>query len=89
MGVSTFTLSLWLLKYLRVQIVDRIILFLTWFILGNTAHIGIPRPKMGPMELKKLCGKTPVLDVGTIAKIKSGEIKVISNSFWFYVVVII
>jgi hypothetical protein len=33
---------------------------------------------MGPMELKKVCGKTPVLDVGTIAKIKSGDIKVIS-----------
>jgi hypothetical protein len=29
------------------------------------------------MELKAVSGKTPVLDVGTIAKIKSGNIQVI------------
>ncbi|KAL5672259.1 hypothetical protein ACJX0J_016565, partial [Zea mays] len=76
MGISTFSLSVWLLKFLRVQIVDRILLLLAWFILGDTAQIGIPRPSMGPMELKQVSGKTPVLDVGTIAQIKSGNIKV-------------
>jgi indole-3-pyruvate monooxygenase len=78
MGISTFSLSVWLLKFLRVQIVDRILLLLAWFILGDTAQIGIPRPSMGPMELKQVSGKTPVLDVGTIAQIKSGNIKVIN-----------
>ena len=77
MGLSTFTLSVWLLMFLHVQIVDRILLLLAWFVLGNTARLGIPRPSRGPMELKQVCGKTPVLDVGTIAKIKSGDIKVI------------
>jgi indole-3-pyruvate monooxygenase len=58
--------------------VDQILLVLAWFILGDTRRIGIPRPNLGPMELKQLSGKTPVLDVGTIAKIKSGDIKVIN-----------
>ncbi|CAL4952471.1 unnamed protein product [Urochloa decumbens] len=77
MGLSTFRLSLWLLMYLSVQTVDRILLLLTRLVLGDTAQFGIPRPSIGPMELKQVCGKTPVLDVGTISKIKSGDIKVL------------
>ncbi|KAK8654647.1 hypothetical protein V6N13_107254 [Hibiscus sabdariffa] len=38
--------------------------------------IWLPRPKTGPLELKSITGKMPVLDVGTVAKIKSGNIKV-------------
>lgn len=44
--------------------------------LGDTAQLGLKRPAFGPLELKSLSGKTPVLDVGTFAKIKSGDIKV-------------
>ncbi|CAO2205105.1 unnamed protein product [Urochloa humidicola] len=77
MGLSTFRLSLWLLMYLSVQTVDRILLLLTRLVLGDTAQFGIPRPSIGPMELKKVSGKTPVLDVGTIAKIKRGDIRVL------------
>jgi len=44
-------------------------------ILGDTAQFGLHRPKIGPLELKNLYGKTPVLDVGTLAHIKSGKIK--------------
>jgi hypothetical protein len=77
LGLSTFGLSTWLLMYLSVRNVDKIILLLTRLVLGDTARIGIPRPSIGPMELKKISGKTPVLDVGTVAKIKSGDIKVI------------
>ncbi|OIW14601.1 hypothetical protein TanjilG_32943 [Lupinus angustifolius] len=38
--------------------------------------LGLDRPSLGPLELKNLSGKTPVLDVGTLAKIKGGDIKV-------------
>ncbi|CAD6233523.1 unnamed protein product [Miscanthus lutarioriparius] len=76
MGLSTFGLSMWLLMYLSVQKVDQVLLLLTHLMLGDTVRLGIPRPSIGPMELKKVSGKTPVLDVGTIAKIKSGDIKV-------------
>ncbi|OAY78716.1 Indole-3-pyruvate monooxygenase YUCCA2 [Ananas comosus] len=55
---------------------DQFLLLVSWFMLGDTARYGLRRPPVGPLELKSLLGKTPVLDVGTLAKIKSGEIKV-------------
>ncbi|KAF5456532.1 hypothetical protein F2P56_026004 [Juglans regia] len=76
LGKSTFGLSMWLLKWLPMRLVDRILLNLSWLLLGNTARFGLDRPHLGPLELKNLSGKTPVLDVGTLAKIKSGDIKV-------------
>jgi len=52
--------------------------------LGDTAQLGLDRPRLGPLQLKNLSGKTPVLDVGTLAKIKGGHIKVLSQYFPFY-----
>ncbi|CAD6343309.1 unnamed protein product [Miscanthus lutarioriparius] len=89
MGLSTFGLSMWLLMCLSVQTVDQILLVLTQLVLGDTARLGIPRPSIGPMELKKVSGKTPVLDVGTIAKIKSGDIKFIDGKTESFDVVIL
>ncbi|KAL9443076.1 hypothetical protein AB3S75_016434 [Citrus x aurantiifolia] len=37
------------------------------------------RPKTGPIELKNITGKTPVLDVGALSQIKSGKIKVVGG----------
>ncbi|XP_062182911.1 indole-3-pyruvate monooxygenase YUCCA4-like [Phragmites australis] len=76
MGCSTFGLSLWLLRWLPIQAVDRILLLLARLVLGDIARLGIARPNLGPMELKRVYGKTPVLDVGTIARINSGDIQV-------------
>lgn len=45
--------------------------------LGDTGRFGLDRPQLGPLQLKNMSGKTPVLDVGTLAKIKSGDIKVL------------
>ncbi|XWS70347.1 hypothetical protein CRYUN_Cryun03dG0040100 [Craigia yunnanensis] len=75
-GRSTFGLSIWLLKWLPMRLVDRFLLIVSWLMLGDTARFGLDRPRLGPLELKNLSGKTPVLDVGTLAKIKSGDIKV-------------
>ncbi|XP_059309803.1 indole-3-pyruvate monooxygenase YUCCA6-like [Lycium ferocissimum] len=79
LGKSTFGLSMWLLKWLPVRLADRFLLIISWLLLGDTARLGLVRPKIGPLELKNLSGKTPVLDVGTLAKIKSGDIKVCSG----------
>ncbi|KAK8523382.1 hypothetical protein V6N13_113325 [Hibiscus sabdariffa] len=76
LGISTFGLSMWLLKWLPLRLVDRFLLIVSRLMLGDTARFGLVRPKLGPLELKNLSGKTPVLDVGTLAKIKSGDIKV-------------
>ncbi|KAL3500508.1 hypothetical protein ACH5RR_039601 [Cinchona calisaya] len=76
LGKSTFGLSMWLLKWLPIRLVDGLLLIVSSLLLGDTARYGLNRPQIGPLELKNLSGKTPVLDVGTLAKIKTGDIKV-------------
>ncbi|RRT39666.1 hypothetical protein BHE74_00025180 [Ensete ventricosum] len=75
LGRSTFGLSMWLMKWLSMKTVDRFLLLVARLMLGDTAKLGLERPQLGPLELKSLTGKTPVLNVGTLAKIKSGDIK--------------
>ncbi|CAL9049991.1 unnamed protein product [Musa banksii] len=79
LGISTFGLSMALLKWLPVKAVDALLLFGTRLLLGDTEKYGIKRPAIGPLELKSAAGKTPVLDIGTFAKIKSGQIKVVPD----------
>ncbi|XP_008810038.2 indole-3-pyruvate monooxygenase YUCCA2-like [Phoenix dactylifera] len=76
LGLSTFGLSMWLLKWLPMRTVDHLLLLASRIMLGDTARLGLTRPLLGPLELKSLSGKTPVLDIGALAKIKSGDIKV-------------
>lgn len=79
-GTSVFGLSTWLLKWFPLHLVDRILLLCSRVILGDTRQFGFKRPNVGPLELKNTTGKTPVLDVGALHRIKSGKIKV-SASF--------
>lgn len=75
---STFDWAMMMMKWLPVWLVDKILLTLTWFILGDLEKYGIKKPSIGPMELKiRDDGKTPVLDIGALEKIRSGGIKVV------------
>ncbi|KAK8555227.1 hypothetical protein V6N13_037418 [Hibiscus sabdariffa] len=76
-GRSTFELAVSMMKWLPLWLVDRIMLILAHLILGNTEKYGLKRPSMGPLELKNTAGKTPVLDIGALDKIRSGEIKIV------------
>jgi hypothetical protein len=76
LGISTFGLSVFLLKWLPIEWVDALFLFCSRLILGDTAKYGLQRPKIGPLKIKKSTGKTPVLDIGALRKIRDGEIKV-------------
>ncbi|KAL9167962.1 hypothetical protein ABFS82_05G130600 [Erythranthe guttata] len=76
LGISTFGLSMRLLKWFPIRVVDQILLVASRLLIGDTGRVGLTRPSVGPLELKSLTGKTPVLDVGTLDKIKSGHIKV-------------
>lgn len=58
-------------------LVDKIVLFLTWLVLGSTESLGLKRPSKGPFALKKTEGRTPVLDIGALSKIRSGDIKIV------------
>ncbi|KAL1830594.1 hypothetical protein ACET3Z_000245 [Daucus carota] len=77
LGRSTFGLSMWLLKWFPVRLVDAFLLIVCRILLGDTSKLGLVRPRIGPLELKSSAGKTPVLDVGTLDRIKKGDIKVV------------
>ncbi|KAJ1694359.1 hypothetical protein LUZ63_011057 [Rhynchospora breviuscula] len=77
LGISTFAISVAMMRWLPIQVVDKILVSLARVMLGDLESYGIKRPKLGPLELKDREGKTPVLDIGTLGKIKTGEIKVV------------
>ncbi|KAJ4778645.1 Flavin-containing monooxygenase [Rhynchospora pubera] len=76
-GKSTFEIGVSLMQCLPLWLVDTIVLFLTWLVLGSTECLGLKRPSKGPFALKKIDGKTPVLDIGALSKIRSGDIKIV------------
>ncbi|XP_010542972.1 PREDICTED: probable indole-3-pyruvate monooxygenase YUCCA7 [Tarenaya hassleriana] len=77
LGKSTFELAVTMMKWMPLRLVDKILLFLARIILGNTEKYGLKRPETGPMELKNTAGKTPVLDIGALKKVRSGKIKIV------------
>ncbi|GAV63863.1 FMO-like domain-containing protein [Cephalotus follicularis] len=76
-GKSSFELAILMMRWLPLWLVDMLLLILAWLILGNIEKYGLKRPAMGPLELKNVKGKTPVLDIGAFKKIRSGDIKVV------------
>ncbi|KAE9617578.1 putative indole-3-pyruvate monooxygenase [Lupinus albus] len=76
-GKSIFELAVKLMKHFPLKVVDKILLILARLILGNVEKYGLKRPSEGPLELKNTTGKTPVLDIGALKKIRSGKIKVV------------
>ncbi|GKV35327.1 hypothetical protein SLEP1_g43615 [Rubroshorea leprosula] len=77
LGKSTFELVMLMMKWLPLWLVDKILLILVRLILGNIEEYGLKRPSTGPLELKYTAGKTPVLDIGALDKIRSGQIKIV------------
>lgn len=55
------------------------LLIIARLVLGNIEKYGLKRPSMGPLQLKNAAGKTPVLDIGALQKIRAGEIKVVTG----------
>ncbi|XP_058100002.1 probable indole-3-pyruvate monooxygenase YUCCA10 [Magnolia sinica] len=70
-------LGMVLLKYLPCSLVDTLTLLLSKLKFGDLSQYGISRPAKGPFFLKAIAGRSPVIDVGTIGKIMSGEIQVL------------
>lgn len=77
-GVSTFYLAGVMANYMPLWLADKILLAATRLVLGNTEKYGLRRPNKGPLELKNNEGKTPVLDIGALEKIKAGDIKIVN-----------
>ncbi|XP_062075286.1 probable indole-3-pyruvate monooxygenase YUCCA11 [Humulus lupulus] len=69
-------LGMFLLKFLPIKFVDTIVLALGRLKHGNVSEYGLQTPTKGPFFLKVKTGRSPTIDVGSVARIKSGEIKV-------------
>ncbi|XP_031482276.1 probable indole-3-pyruvate monooxygenase YUCCA5 [Nymphaea colorata] len=76
-GKSTYEVAATLLKWLPLWMVDKLLLICARLELGNIQKFGLKRPAMGPLQLKNTFGRTPVLDIGALKKIRSGDIKVV------------
>ncbi|KAK1680805.1 hypothetical protein QYE76_041653 [Lolium multiflorum] len=84
LGVATFSVAVFLRRFLPLWLVDRTLVLLSWLLLGNLEKLGIRRPSRGPLELKKTRGRTPVLDIGALARIRSGDIEVVPGIRRFF-----
>ncbi len=80
-GKSTFAVAMKLVKNFPLWFADSFLVWYTWALMGDTSSYGLHRPAQGPMTLKLKFGKTPVLDVGTFAKVKNGDIKVTTSIY--------
>ncbi|KAM0941761.1 putative indole-3-pyruvate monooxygenase [Dioscorea sansibarensis] len=60
-GTSTFKLAMKLMKWLPVRMVDKVLVMVAKFVIGDTEKYGSKRPRMGPLELKNMTGKTEPL----------------------------
>ncbi|CAN6197622.1 unnamed protein product [Urochloa humidicola] len=83
-GVATFSVAVFLLRFLPLRLVDMILVLLARLFLGNLEKLGIRRPAGGPLELKNSRGRTPVLDIGALARIRSGDIEVVPGIKRFF-----
>ncbi|KAJ1283268.1 hypothetical protein BS78_03G115700 [Paspalum vaginatum] len=66
-----------LYPYLPLWIIDKLVLLMSAVVFGDTAQHGLRRPAMGPFTMKDTTPAYPVFDVGTYAKIRAGEIRVL------------
>ncbi|OEL25412.1 putative indole-3-pyruvate monooxygenase YUCCA11 [Dichanthelium oligosanthes] len=72
-------LGMTLVQHVPVNVVDDFLVRLSNFVFGDLSGYVIVRPKLGPLLLKAKTGRSAVIDVGTVALIKNGTIKVLGN----------
>ncbi|XP_077210886.1 putative indole-3-pyruvate monooxygenase YUCCA10 [Tasmannia lanceolata] len=70
-------LGMTMLKYLPLSMVDSMVSMVAKLKYGDMSKYGLCKPTKGPFYLKATTGRSPVIDVGTMNKIKSGEIQVL------------
>ncbi|TVU26472.1 hypothetical protein EJB05_29020, partial [Eragrostis curvula] len=72
-------LGMTLVQYLPVNMVDTLLVTMSNFVFGDLSRHGIPKPKIGPLQLKSETGRSAVIVVGTVRLIKKGIIKVVGS----------
>lgn len=66
-----------MLSPLPIGVRDAIIGTVMKVAVGDLSRWGIVRPKIGPLRMMTEQGRVPILDIGTIAMIKAGRIRVV------------
>jgi hypothetical protein len=66
-----------LYPYLPAWVIDKLVLLMCAVVFGDTSRHGLRRPAVGPFTMKLTTPAYPVVDVGTYAKIRTGEIRVL------------
>jgi cation diffusion facilitator CzcD-associated flavoprotein CzcO len=66
-----------LLSYLPLWLRDVIARTILGLVVGDLSRWGIVRPKVGPNQMIEESGRIPLLDLGTIAMVKKGKIRVL------------
>ena len=72
-GIPILTLARWL-SVLPPKVGDVLSKPVIWMTVGNLEPYGVPVADWGPLEQIAVKGKIPMIDVGTVAAIKSGAI---------------
>ncbi|XP_047057379.1 probable indole-3-pyruvate monooxygenase YUCCA11 [Lolium rigidum] len=72
-----WNVAMTLYMYLPLWLIDRIVLLMCHLVFGDTSRYGLRRPAIGPFTMKITTPAYPVVDVGTYAKIRTGEIQVL------------
>lgn len=72
-----------LLSRLPPWLGDRVGVILRRLTVGDLSRYGIETPDLPPSAQLRLKGSTPVIDVGTLARIRSGEIRVLPEADGF------
>ncbi|KAL8481877.1 hypothetical protein ACS0TY_028140 [Phlomoides rotata] len=70
-------ISMVMMQYFPLYLVDVVAVMLSKWKYGNLSDCGMERPEGGgPYYLKRTTGRTPVIDLGTIRKIRENKIKI-------------
>lgn len=75
-----YAMLLW--KYLPLSVVDKLAVIARRIEYGDLSKYGIHVPNEGPFFMYQTYGKYIILDLGTVNKIKSGEIQVCMQYLW-------
>lgn len=66
-----------MLSKLPIDVRDALIVPMLKLFVGDLTRWGIVRPTIGPQRMMDTLGRVPILDIGTVAMIKSGRIRVV------------
>jgi indole-3-pyruvate monooxygenase len=66
-----------LLSYLPLGLRDVIAMAIMRPVVGDLSRFGIKRPAVGPNRMIQESGRFPILDIGTIAMVKQGRIRIL------------